>query len=120
MLDLVERVGNLGARVTDADRRLEPAVDRYVDVLVNRRAQNSAVLLTEVSRQVGPAAREADAVGSLGDDHRQGASSRRDTFTGEAGGSICHRLSVCPRSRLDAGWPVSIKRPTRVAVSASP
>ena len=70
VLDLVERAGHLGPGIADPDRRLEPAVDRHVHVLIDRRAQDGPVLPPVEGRQVGPAAREADAIGGLGDDHR--------------------------------------------------
>ena len=70
VLDLVERAGHLGAGIAYANRRLEPAMDRHVHVLINRRAQDGPVLLPVEGRQVGSAAREADAIRSLGDDHR--------------------------------------------------
>jgi hypothetical protein len=70
VLDLVERAGHLGARIAYANGRLEPAMDRHVHVLINRRAQDGPVLLPVEGRQVGSAPREADAIRSLGDDHR--------------------------------------------------
>ena len=44
VLDLVERLGHLSAGVANADRRLKPSVDRYVNVLIDRRAQDGAVV----------------------------------------------------------------------------
>ena len=45
VLDLVERAGHLGAGIADADRRLEPPMDRHIHVMINRRAQDGPVLL---------------------------------------------------------------------------
>ena len=69
VLDLVDRLGRLGPRVADPDRRLESPVDRHIHMLIDRRAQDGAEFVAVEGGQVGAPAREADTIGGLRDDH---------------------------------------------------
>src|SRR6516225_5230328 len=72
MLNLVDVAAELCAGIADPysiiEKRRQP-VDRYVGVLIDRRAQRCAVVGVEMLRVVAPAPKEADAQRSLRDDH---------------------------------------------------
>ena len=101
VLDLVERARFLGTRVADADRWLKSPVDRHIDVLIDRRAQDCAILPPAERRQISAAAGETNSVGSLGDDHRSVASRK------------LRRASAPTFANLTAGGRYSKTRPTR-------
>jgi hypothetical protein len=56
-------------RVLQIDAGHERACDGDVDILVNRRRDDEAAVLTIVGREVGAASAERDAQGTSGDDH---------------------------------------------------
>ena len=63
VLDLVDRVDDLGLRVGEADRVLEAPGDADEDVLVDGGGDDEAAVLARVAGQVGPAAAEGEADG---------------------------------------------------------
>ena len=63
VLDLRDRIDDLGLAVGEADRGLEAARDADVDVLVDRGGDQEAAVLARVARQVGAAAAEREADG---------------------------------------------------------
>ena len=74
VLDLLDRVDNLGLGVGQADVVVEAAGDADVDELVDRGGDEEAAVLARVAGQVGAAAAEGEAHRGAGDDH--GADSR--------------------------------------------
>ena len=54
MADVVQRLGQLGPGIADADARLEPAVDGHVDVPVDRRAEHGPGLMAVKARRSVP------------------------------------------------------------------
>src|SRR5262249_30130181 len=77
VLDLIYRLYPLQLRILDDDLRYENLMQRDVDILVDRRGDEEAAVLTIVGREIRPSAAERDAQGRARDDHRQSGSELR-------------------------------------------
>src|SRR5262245_26300845 len=104
MLDLLEIVHQLDARIDDAVLMLEEGrqpAHADVTVLVDGHAEHGAAVFAVPGRIVGPASEEGDAEGCAADDHatsRAGWDERRMA-----------RASTAGASARDSGVPISMK-----------
>jgi hypothetical protein len=67
MLNFIDAVHHFGARVADAQFLIVTLLDHDEDVFIDRRGKHAAALLEIKFREVGAAAKQADAQGRLND-----------------------------------------------------
>ena len=108
MLQILNAGDDFLLRVVDVDVVVEPLLDYYVDVLVDRAVQDPAAVLAIVIGQVRAPAQQADAQRRLGDDHIS-------AFWVRTGHSCWARwyASTVPMSRKYPGTSMALARPTR-------